>query len=334
MAEIKPRIGNIRTKLETVIPLEAPFLVFLDPSDLCNAECKFCPTGNRSMVRKYRRPQIMDFSLYTNIIRQLSSFRDIKTLRLYKDGEPLLNPYFTDMVAFAKDYGCFNEIDTTTNGRLFTTQIVRALANCGLSKIFISVPANYSAKYLGMVSELYSRKTKMDIYVKIIGDSLPCGGIDKFYEDFDKISDYMFVENLAPCWPNFDVLGRTSDAGIYGNELTSVNVCPYVFYSLAINSNGTASLCFLDWQHRMILGDLIDTHISKIWNGNQHLYYQKMMLDGSRRFHPFCCNCGQLTHGNPDNIDQYASELLERIEAYEHPSENMQPRQKAYLPKL
>ena len=319
MAEIKPRIGNIRTKLETVIPLEAPFLVFLDPSNLCNAECKFCPTGNRIMVRKYRKSQVMDYNLYTNIIKQLSSFRDIKTLRLYKDGEPLLNPYFTDMVAYAKDAGCFGEIDTTTNGKLFTKKIVRSLANCGLNKIFISVPDNYSDKYREMVAELYARKT-MDIYVKIIGDSLPCGRVDKFYEDFDKISDYMFVENLAPCWPNFDVLGKGT-MGIYGNELTNISVCPYVFYSFSINSNGTVSLCFLDWQHRLILGDLMNDHITKIWNGKQHIYYQKMMLDGRRKFHPFCCNCGQLTHCSPDNIDEYASELLERIG-----HENMQPR--------
>lgn len=312
MAEIKPRIGNERTKLETVIPLDTPYLVFLDPSDLCNSECKFCPTGNRAMARKYRKSQVMDYSLFEKIIKMFALFpHKVKTLRLYKDGEPLLNPYFTDMVAYAKDSGFFGEIDTTTNGRLFTPKIVRALATCGLNKIFISVPENYTDKYLEMVGELYTR-TEMCVYVKIIGNGLPCGGIDKFYKDFDIISDYMFVENLAPCWPNFDVLGRP-DIGIYGNELTSIKVCPYIFYSISINSNGTVSLCFLDWQHRMILGDLYNEHLTSIWNGKQHIHYQKMMLEDRRRFHPFCCNCGQLTHCKPDNIDEFAKELLERI---------------------
>ena len=46
-AEIKPRITlEGRTRLETVIPLSTPYLVFLDPSDICNQHCAFCPSGD------------------------------------------------------------------------------------------------------------------------------------------------------------------------------------------------------------------------------------------------------------------------------------------------
>lgn len=41
-AEFKPRIDlKNRTKLETVIPLRTPFIINVDPADICNFQCKF-----------------------------------------------------------------------------------------------------------------------------------------------------------------------------------------------------------------------------------------------------------------------------------------------------
>ncbi|GAI93186.1 unnamed protein product, partial [marine sediment metagenome] len=46
-AKIKPRINlENRTRLERVIPLSTPMILFVDPASTCNFKCKFCPTGN------------------------------------------------------------------------------------------------------------------------------------------------------------------------------------------------------------------------------------------------------------------------------------------------
>ena len=34
-----------RTKLETVIPLQTPFILYCDPASICNLQCEFCPCG-------------------------------------------------------------------------------------------------------------------------------------------------------------------------------------------------------------------------------------------------------------------------------------------------
>jgi hypothetical protein len=41
--------------------------------------------------------------------------------------------------------------------------------------------------------------------------------------------------------------------------------------------------------------------------------YQKMFLEGERKNHPVCKNCGQMSHGMPDDIDKYSGELLKRL---------------------
>ncbi|RPH75912.1 radical SAM protein [bacterium] len=306
-AEIKPRIDfEGRTKLEEVIPLSTPYLVFLDPSDICNAKCSWCPTGSGE-AKKYRKPQLMDFDLYKKIIDDLCTMPEsIKTLRLYMMGEPLLNPRFIDMVRYAKSTERFGQVDTTTNGKLLGFNMNWDLTTSGLDKIFISVPHDYKDWYAVNVSQLYAMQAggKLKIYVKIIGDHLSDKAKDKFMEDFGNIADRIFVEYLSPCWPGFDVQGVNKEKGIYGQPIKPVNICPYIFYSLSINSDGTVSLCYLDWRHDMIIGDLKEESFKDIWNGTllrnirmDHLRGYRMKVTSN------CANCGQLSCGAADVID-------------------------------
>jgi len=41
--------------------------------------------------------------------------------------------------------------------------------------------------------------------------------------------------------------------------------------------------------------------------------YRKMFLEGERKNHPVCGTCGQMTHGNPDNIDPFKKEILGKL---------------------
>jgi MoaA/NifB/PqqE/SkfB family radical SAM enzyme len=314
-AEIKPRIDfEGRTRLETVIPLSTPYLVFLDPSGLCNAKCSWCPTGSGE-ARKYRKPQLMDWDLYRKIIDDLAGMPEpVKTLRLYADGEPLLNPRFCDMVKYAKGTGRFGQIDTTTNGLLFDTKQIQSLSLCGMDKIFISVPQNYTKEYVSNVAYL-RLNSSMLIYCKMIGDGLLKAQKQRFLDDFEEFCDRIFIENLSPCWPGYDVEGVNSSRGIYQQPLPEKEpmICPYLFYSIKINSDGTASKCFLDWKHQYLVGDLCSGSFKDVWNGRSMTWYRKEHLRGDRKLLMSCRECGQLRYGAPDNIDPYAEEILRRM---------------------
>src|ERR1051326_7695028 len=113
-ARLEPRINLVgRTALETVIPLSTPFIVFVDPASSCNFKCTFCPTGHRDMIAETGRYQgAMKFEVFQKVIDgRGKSKKPIKVLRLYKDGEPLLNKRFADMVAYAKKSGRVEYID-------------------------------------------------------------------------------------------------------------------------------------------------------------------------------------------------------------------------------
>jgi MoaA/NifB/PqqE/SkfB family radical SAM enzyme len=331
-AAVKPRIElENRTKLETVIPLATPFTLFIDPSDVCNFQCQFCPSGNKKLLKEvHRTPKIMDFDLYKKIIDDICAFDEpLKVLRLYKDGEPLLNPRFTEMIAYAKRRGCAKSIDTTTNGSLLKHEFNQRLIDAGIDRINISVEgvtaehyrtfSRYSLdfdSFVANIRDLYEHRGGCEICVKICGDTLTEDEKAAFYRIFGDISDRIFIEHVAPCWPEYDMQGITvnSCVGIYGQPIKEVSVCPYLFYSLSINSDGKASLCFLDWARKLIVGDANVESIKEIWNGNRLYEYRKMHLEMRRKQHPVCGSCGQLTHCLPDDIDAYAGALLERIE--------------------
>jgi MoaA/NifB/PqqE/SkfB family radical SAM enzyme len=331
-AKIRPRIElKNRTKLETVIPLKTPFTIFVDPSDLCNFQCKFCPNSDRDLVKKTNRSlKTMDLELFKKIVDDICEFeKPIKVLRMYKDGEPLLNPKFVEMVRYAKEKKCAERVDTTTNASLLSPKKNLEIIDTGIDRINISIEGVNAKQYLEFskykldfdkfienIRHLYDHRKNCEIIIKISGDTISEDDKKKFYDIFGDIADGVFIEHVMSCWPEFELKGIkvNQEVGIYGQKIKEVQVCPYVFYSFSINSDGLASLCFLDWSEKLIIGDTRKESVKDIWNGQKMFEYRKMFLEKKRKDHPFCGKCGQMTHGLPDDIDAYAEELLKKIE--------------------
>ncbi|PLY06386.1 MAG: radical SAM protein [Arcobacter sp.] len=322
---------NNRTKLETVIPLSTPFIINVDPADSCNFQCGFCPTGDRKLMKEIGRPlKAMDFNLFKKIIDDIEEFdTPIKVLRLYKDGEPLINPNFAKMVAYAKKNKNILKIDTTTNASLLTPQNSLEIVEAGLDKINISVEGVNAKQYMEFskykidfdkfvenIKFFYENKKQCEVVVKINGDVLTSEDKKFFLDTFKNIADGVYIEHIMSCWPEFELrdgLEVNQEQGIYGQEIKEVDVCAYVFYSFSINSDGKASLCFLDWSKKLLIGDVNEESVKDIWLGEKLKSYQKMFLEGKRKQHDVCKDCGQMSHGMPDNIDDYKEILLKKL---------------------
>ncbi|GAB4356883.1 MAG: radical SAM protein [Gammaproteobacteria bacterium] len=332
-AEIKPRIELVgRTRLEEVIPLDTPFVLFVDPANMCNFRCKYCPTGDPKLIRSTGRKQgLFDFGLFEKLIGDLAAFeKPLRVLRLYKEGEPLIHPRFVDMVRLAKQSGLVDRVDTTSNGSLLNPKLNRALVDAGLDRINISLEgmnakvyrefAGYRIqfdRFVANIRDLYENRGQCEVLVKVVSENLAPEEHELFYQTFGDIADRVFIENMAPCWPEFDTSHLPTDfeEGIYGQSVSETEVCPYPFYSIAVNSDGSVSLCFLDWARKLPIGNVRDQSLKSIWESERLYRYRRMMLTGNRRKNPTCAVCGQLSHCLPDNIDAHAAGLLEKLDA-------------------
>jgi radical SAM protein with 4Fe4S-binding SPASM domain len=332
-AQLKPRINlDDRTRLETVIPLATPFIVFVDPASSCNFKCSFCPTGHHDLIADTGRFNgVMKFDLFTKIIDDLAAFDcPIKVLRLYKDGEPFLNKRLADMIAYAKQSGHVDYVDTTTNGSLITPERLGPVLEAGLDKINISVDGMSAITYkkftgvefdlqklVDNVRWLYANRGGCEVVVKIPSELITSEAErQQFFDLFGDHCDRIFVENFAPCWPGFDIeahTGVTISKGIYQQEIGSTDVCPYIFYGYSVNADGLVSSCFLDWGRKLIIGDTRIQSMKDIWNSDAMNALRLQHLEGKRREHPVCGSCGQLSHCLPDNIDAHREVLLDKF---------------------
>lgn len=328
-AEIKPRINlEGRTPLQDVIPLSTPFVLFIDPASKCNFQCTFCPTGDRELIKSTGRFQgVLDFEIFKKIIDELSLFPEkIKVLRMYKDGEPLLNKNLAKMIEYAKLSGNVPYIDTTTNGTLITPERMGPIIDAGLDKINISVDGMNVETYqkftkfdfkfnefLENIKWLYANKNNCEIVIKIPRELIINAQEQEFYDTFGNYCDRIFIENFAPCWPVFDIEERTGikiTEGIYQQPITPTDTCPYIFYAMSVNAGGEVSSCFLDWERKLIVGDASKQTIQEIWNSDAFNNLRIQHLEGRRMENPICSQCGQLSHCLPDNIDSYRNDLL------------------------
>jgi len=330
-AKIQNRLDSEnRTVLGEAIPLDTPFVLLVDPSNLCNFRCKFCPTGNHDLIRKTGRYQgNLDFNLFKKIIDDLKDFSNpVKVLRLYKEGEPLINPHFSDMVKYAKDSKRVLKVDTTTNGALLNPALNRQIIDAGIDQINISVNGVNSEQiykftnakvnfkeYCDNIRDLYENKGSCKIYIKSIKENLSPDEQDAFLNIFGNISDRIFLENLCPAWPEFEFDGieMKFNSGHYGQPVIQRQVCPFIFYIMVINSDGKASLCVGDWKHQAVYGDTSKQSVKDIWLSDVINSIRIAHLENRRSESSFCGSCQVIYYGTLENIDSFAKEIRQRF---------------------
>lgn len=322
---------NERSNLGEILPLEQPYVLLIDPSNLCNLRCKFCPSGYQDLISGTGRVQkVMNFDLYKKIIDDTSEFnKDIKVLRLYKEGEPLINPNFDQMIYYAKRKRNISRIDTTTNGVLLNPELNRKIIDAGIDQINISVNGvnaeqifKYTnrriefSKYVENIRDLYEHKGNCEIYIKAIEDNLTQSEQQTFYEIFGEISDRIYLERLSPAWPDFEFnsIKKEFNIGNYGQEIENRQVCPYIFYVMVINSDGTVSTCVGDWKHNQILGDTKKNSLKEIWFGTEMRKCWESHLELKKDCYNMCENCKVIVYGAFDNIDSFANSILTRLQ--------------------
>jgi len=131
--------------LYKLLPMAVPFSLHIDPTNLCNFRCTFCPTGDLDLLRTVGRSKgQMTVELFKKIIDELSemciaSGQKVNELHIYKDGEPLVHKEFAKMAAYVKNKNVAESVQTTTNAALLTKDRTMEIIDSGLDLIRVSV---------------------------------------------------------------------------------------------------------------------------------------------------------------------------------------------------
>jgi MoaA/NifB/PqqE/SkfB family radical SAM enzyme len=318
-AKVQSRYKPDRINLDRAIPMDTPLVIFLDPSSACNFRCKFCFHQNRGSSHTF-----MTEGVFSKCLSDLSQFPGkLKVIHFYAFGEPTLNPNFVSMLARLKSAQVSERVDFTTNGSRLNPDMNARIMGTGVNKIIISVGGLSDAKFLETcnakinfdeyvknIENLYNQRGDCIIHIKTTNGNVPQEYRERFFDIFGNICDEIFYENAVDIWHGAQY-PSSGETGIYQNEITHNEVCPYIFYQMTVHSDGAVSSCFMDWEKLNMIGNVNETSLVDIWKGSTLHNLRINHLVGKKK--GICVGCGQLKYGSPDNIDSHRAEIFHRI---------------------
>ncbi|MEM7071310.1 MAG: radical SAM protein [Pseudomonadota bacterium] len=319
-----------REDLANILPLANPLSIHIDPASICNFRCSFCPTGDPHLIKKTGRAQtMMPMDLYQKIINDIDRFKSpIKSLRLYKDGEPLLNPHLADMVGVAnklKKTGQIERIEFTTNGSKLSSDISDRLIANGLDRIIFSIEGVSEQKYWEFAKVKIDLKKLIDqiayfyqqagdqchVHIKTISQNLGPDESQKFFDLFGPHCHQIDIEPVINGWSEFEAFNdkiKPVDLTDYA-PVVHKTICPYLFYSLVVNSDGSVSTCCVDWNRKLIIGHTKNQTLQEIWDGVKMRMIRQTHIDKGCDSMKQCRNCIQKDFRCEDNIDSIRDQL-------------------------
>jgi hypothetical protein len=252
--------------------------VNLELTNHCNLRCTICPV-NTTM----RRPKgFMDPALFRRIIDENSGFHFILA---FQWGEPLLHPDFFELVRYAADRGVRTMI--TSNGTHLTPENRGKLLECGLERITFSVDGDaeshfairsYELETLRrdvrlFVAERDAARSPLKIDVSMVVDASTEHALPAFRAEWTGVVDR--VQSI----PRIMAEKRTTPC----RELWRG--------SLVVLWDGRVTVCCVDSEGLLEIGDARETPLAALWNGEKIRELRRAHAE--RRFPGLCAMCGE-----------------------------------------
>lgn len=288
-----------------------PFSLTLEPTNQCNLHCPECPSGAGKLERANGR---MEMELYKKVIDETSPFAF--HLMLYFQGEPYLNPQFTDMVSYAKQKKLY--VSTSTNAQFITPENARKTIQCGLDKIIISMDGTTQEVYeiyrkggslekvfegiknlVGAKNELKLKTPLIEIQFLVFSHNehqmkeatglAKKLGADKIRFKTAQIYDFDKIDELLPSNPKYTRYVIHKDKTISLKKNLN-NRCKRLWTTSVITFDGNIVPCCYDKDGKYCMGNVSLDNFLNIWKNEAFNQFRKKILHYRKKI-DICRNC-------------------------------------------
>lgn len=286
MLEKEPFINQIRT-------------LIIETTNACNYHCTFCPREKMT-----RQQGVMDFGLFKKIIDEAQHY-NLREIDLNNFGEPLLDKMLVERIKYIKSKLKNVTVSFNTNASLLNGELATNLINSGLDEIRLSIYASNPENYRQMTkqgdfNDVRENIIKFAELKKKLGKNKPvtCLGFlqsPDVKESFDEWKELWerHVDKILNSAKPHNLFGGRAYCKI--NKKIKRMTCGRVHQIANIWQNGDVSLCCIDFDGKVVFGNINDKSLKDILESEA---YQKMVKMHEGNFLncplPLCDNCSIL----------------------------------------
>ncbi|MBM3265265.1 MAG: radical SAM protein [candidate division Zixibacteria bacterium] len=280
-----------------------PQVVSIESSSHCNADCIMCP---REQLTRTKGNMSMD--LYRKVIDECARHkRYVRLIQPFMFGEPFINKRLVEMIRYAKEKLPRTPINVSTNGSLLYPAKAQELIDVGLDKINIDIDGatkeTFEAVRIGLDYEevvenarhLMGLKKRLglrkpEITVTIIQMEPTEGEIEAFVELWKPAADHVVVQRYTTWTGSVEDrnTGEIAEASAAGGFTFP---CKHPWEEFVIAHDGKVSLCCLDFDFKIVVGDVNTQSIREIWNGAPLEEVRRRMIDNRYHELELCSQC-------------------------------------------
>ena len=290
-----------------------PFSIYnIELTNNCPFKCVMCARTN-NMTRKLG---FMEFDVFKKAVDELivtnpKFVKRKKTLWLHHFGESLEHPEFDKFIAYASEHGVRTGL--SLNPLMLTKPVIHRLLKAEIGELLVSLDGHdnesfYKIRGVKNAFEKSKRNLlqfielneegggKVEIALHMISfsendeshrqiggfwNSLVGKGIKTF--DYRKFTTFDGGAGDVNEW----VGKKNTDESIYAKRKVT---CRKPWWRVTIAWDGSVLPCCMDYNKKMILGNIKDQSLEEIWNGPKMKSLRREFLSGVVT-NPLCKNC-------------------------------------------
>jgi radical SAM protein with 4Fe4S-binding SPASM domain len=283
--------------------LQFPEVISIESSSHCNADCIMCP---REKLTRAKGNMAMD--LYRKIIDECARYpRHVRLIQPFMFGEPFINKRLVDMIRYTKQKMPRTPVNVSTNGSLIHPARAQELIDAGLDKINIDIDGatretfeavriglNYdqvaeNARYL-MAVKRQRRSRHPEITVTIINMDRTKDEIEAFKALWGPIADHVVVQSYTTWTGNVEDRNVGDQAQVSSTSGFTFP-CKHPWEEFVIAHDGKVSICCLDFDFKVVVGDVSCQSIREIWNSEQITRIRQKMIENRYDELTLCSQC-------------------------------------------
>ncbi len=291
----------------------SPVQVTIEPTNNCNFKCCFCnqSTPDHLSERQAGRIDIHDYEIILDKIK--SSCLNLRVLSLTLDGEPTLHKDFPKMIKKANEKGFF--VRFSSNGSEIDRAFLERTKNLSyLISVDFSIDKDGFEKCRGKNGSWSLVKKNLqeavnflsvnkNLYLDIYENSAYYSGLSKTLSNLRLLKKHFGkCSRLTYGIRNYH---KIIDNRPHDSSNNSYYGCFYPWTSLNVTWNGDVVTCCRDLDGKYNLGNILQSSIGQVWNGQKYLHLRDVILKQELQSIPSCRTC-DLPYDSQRNRWDYA----------------------------